>query len=169
MGGARQGHREPICRQRGIRMTPLVCLWAAAGDRGDGDVVDLYGLSSRRWKRRPSASMLPRSSGSTVRSSCCEALQQPCACQRPQLAAQRLRGCDQQVSELAAARLALERDHARDRARPATSPPIAPCKANARGASSNAEPTTRQGRALRTTSSETRFAAAPCSRSPARR
>src|SRR6266536_1374400 len=25
-------------------MTPLVCSWAAAGDRGDGDVVDLHGL-----------------------------------------------------------------------------------------------------------------------------
>jgi hypothetical protein len=30
-----------------------------------------------------------------------EALQQACACQRPQLAAQRLRGCDQQVAQLA--------------------------------------------------------------------
>ncbi len=40
---------------------------------------------------------------SSVRPSCCEALQKPCTCQRPQLAAQRLRGYDQQVSQLAEA------------------------------------------------------------------
>ncbi len=36
----------------------------------------------------------------TVGSCCCEALQQPRACQRPQLAAQRLRRRDQQVAQL---------------------------------------------------------------------
>jgi hypothetical protein len=35
---------------------------------------------------------------SRVGPGCCEALQQPCPRQRPQLAAQRLRGCDQQVT-----------------------------------------------------------------------
>ncbi len=38
---------------------------------------------------------------SAVWSCCCEALQEPCSCQRPQLAAQRLRGRDQQVAQLA--------------------------------------------------------------------
>ena len=38
---------------------------------------------------------------SAVGSGCCEALQQPCACERPQLAAQRLRCRDQQVAQLA--------------------------------------------------------------------
>ena len=38
---------------------------------------------------------------SAVRACCCEALQQPCSCQRPQLAAQRLRRRDQQVAQLA--------------------------------------------------------------------
>ena len=38
---------------------------------------------------------------STVGSSCCEAFQQPCGCQWPQLAAQRLRGCNQQIAQLA--------------------------------------------------------------------
>ena len=48
--------------------------------------------STRRAIER-SASRLPRSSGScpSVGSCCREALQEPCSCQRPQLAAQRLR------------------------------------------------------------------------------
>ncbi len=35
-----------------------------------------------------------------ARPGCCEALQEPCPCQRPQLAAERLRGRDQQIAQL---------------------------------------------------------------------
>jgi hypothetical protein len=40
------------CPQWGIRMTPLVRSSAAAGDRGDGDVIDLDGLFEQAVKEQ---------------------------------------------------------------------------------------------------------------------
>ena len=76
-----------------------------AGERFDlvGELAFLGGqlqhASGDRAQREQAAAQL--GVVSAMRSGCCEALQKPCTCQRPQLAPQRLRGCDQQVAQLA--------------------------------------------------------------------